>query len=426
MIKWVFPLKWLLFSLSYLSLAFICLQTRDNGSLSSSIWLPAGLTLGVLCTTSVSRWPIWLVSAGILHVFASYLHDRPMDIALIFAINDLIILCVNAMIWQSVIKGSARVNNLTAMTIFISIVLGTSAVGGMINVYLLRLLSYPIVFSHFTSSSISNATGCLAMAPLFVVNQLSQLSVNKRTNGRSLLLMSSILILSVAIFLPESDFDQSVPAIEFSLYLLFGMTLLSSLFINEKKLSFLYVALALIISITTIYHRGPFSADYYDNGSGITASQLYLLAIFISGLLVRSGITDIYFEKKQSDQQLLLAYSATPTQSHYQFKINVTLQKIIWSDPASQLINFPSDLLATPAQLLGRMTPDDRMIFTPWFDGTNKTAATPFSQSLSLVLTDSTFVDTHIALLCDHDNTANTYVNGVLIVYQNNLSQTGR
>lgn len=425
MTKWAFSLKWLIFSVSYFSLAFLCLETRDNDSLTSIIWLPAGLTLGVLCSTSPSRWPIWLITAGVFHLFASYLHHRPAGIALVFALNDLMTLCLSALFWQSAGKASRYTNNLSAMAIFIGIVLVASIIGGVVSVFSLSLLSYPIVLSHFIIWSVSNASGCLAMAPLFVVRQLSQITVNKRADDRSLLLMAAILILTAVLFLTANGFWQSKPTVAFVLSSLLGLTLLSSLFINKRRLSFLFVALALIVSIATIYNRGPFASDNYRDASDITASQLYLLAIFISGLLVRSGITDIYVAKNYSDRQLTLMKSVMPGQTSYQFKINIAQQILIWSTPEAHQLHVSLNLPATPAQLLGRMSPGDRETFTPWFEGVRNTSQVPFSKKLQLVLNGSSFSNVYIALLNDRDNSAGECLNGILIVYESNLSQVG-
>lgn len=57
-------LRWLIFVAVYFLLATISLETRDPWSLSSTIWLPAGLLLGVLCTRSPAQWPMWAISGG--------------------------------------------------------------------------------------------------------------------------------------------------------------------------------------------------------------------------------------------------------------------------------------------------------------------------------------------------------------------------
>lgn len=420
--KWTFPLKWFLFSISYLSLAFLCLETRDNGSLSSTIWLPAGLTLGILCSTPLLQWPIWILSAGMLHILASLLHQRPLDIALVFALNDLVILCLSAYIWQSVRNSSAQLSNMLAMGGFIIIVLAASALGGMTTFYSLRILGYPAVLSHFLSWSISNATGCLAITPLFVVNQLIQQSTNSRTGWNHHLQIAAIIALSAALFLQNGIYLTDLPVMDFLLYLLFGLTLLSSLFIKERQLSLLYVTQALIVSIATLYNRGPYSIAIYPGNSGITASQLYLLALFISGMLVRSRVTDVLFAKKHSEQQYRLAQAVTPGQSHFQFQININQQKVIWHDPIDKLLNLPERFVATPALLLGRMHAEDREFFLPWFNGEQQTTASPYTHPVRLILTGVTFCDGQIALFSDHDNTANLYLNGLLIVYQDQLN----
>ncbi|GEM_PF-1517095 len=416
MIQWTFPLKWLLFCLCYFLLAFLCLETRDNGSLSSAIWLPAGLTLGILCSAPLSRWPLWLVSAGILHVLASILHHRPIDIALIFALNDLIILCLSAHVWQIIRKTgfvNGRFNN---TAIFIAIVLVASTFGGISVFYSLRLLGYPTVFSHFINWGISNATGCLAFAPLFAIKSLSSMSHSNINSKNSLFLIVIIPALALLLFLPWREDIQPLTLLEPLIYFLFGLILLSSLFISTPKLSILFISLAIIISTATIYSHGIFSSNDYTGNSGITASQLYLLAMFIFSMLIRGAANDIYLSKAQSDQLVLLRKSVSPEQKCYSFCIDITKQKWIWTELLDNIKSLPINILSTPSQILGRMHPEDRSLFLPWFNGKNKTTATPLSLPVRLIMDGTVFSQTYIAMLSDHNSTANIVLNGVIIV----------
>lgn len=83
---------WLAFIAIYLVLAMISMENRDSWSLSSAVWLPAGLVLGILCTSPRIYWPIWGVSAALLHILVSVLFGRTIDIALTFALVDLSVL----------------------------------------------------------------------------------------------------------------------------------------------------------------------------------------------------------------------------------------------------------------------------------------------------------------------------------------------
>ncbi|EIC83836.1 MASE1 domain-containing protein [Serratia sp. M24T3] len=415
MIKWTFPLKWLLFCVCYFSLAFLCLETRDNGSLSSAIWLPAGLTLGVLCSAPISRWPLWLVSTGILHILVSILHQRPMNISLVFALNDLIILCLSAHIWKIILKDSGVTSRLNLTAIFIAIVLIASMFGGISTFYSLRILGYPTLFSHFIIWSISNATGCLAFAPFFAIKSLSS-SFSPDSNPKSsLLLLIVIPALTLVLFSPRMEDLQNATLVEPMIYFLFGFTLLSSLFISTSKLSLLFISLAFIISLTKIYNQGIFAADDYTGNSGITASQLYLLAIFIFSTLIRAGTNDIHLSRAQSDQLMLLSHCVSSHQRRYSFRVNITQQKWVWTELIDSINNFPINNLTTPSQMLGRMHPEDRDILLPWFNGINKTGATPFSRSVRLILDGTAFSQAYIAMLSDQHSNANKMLNGILI-----------
>ncbi len=423
MIKWTFPLKWFLFCLGYFSLAFLCLETRDNGSLSSAIWLPAGLTLGVLCRAPLSSWPLWLASTVILHISASVVHHRPLDIALIFAINDLIILCLSAHVWKIIQQDGNVTSRLNSTAIFIAIVLIASVIGGISTFYSLRMTGYPTVFSHFINWSISNATGCLAFAPFFAINSLTTADSPDLTPKNNLILLILIPLLTLALFFPWNDELRDNAFVEPLIYFLFGFALLSSLFISTAKLSFLFLALAIIISITTIYNHGIFATKDYTGNSGITASQLYLLAMFIFAMLIRAATNDIYLSRIRSEQLVLLSRTFSPDQLCYSFRINITLHKWVWTELIDSINNLPINSLTTPSQILGRMHPDDRGIILPWFNGANETFGIPFSQSVRLIMNGNTFSHVHIAMLSEHNSYENRYLNGVLIVRQEITSQ---
>ena len=103
----------------------------------------------------------------------SLLHDRPWDIALAFALLDLAIICPLALIWNGLQRYSNGLSHPGETLLLLAGVYLASAVGGLFSDLILKALGYPTRVSHFISWGISNATGCLAIAPLFIIHRLN-------------------------------------------------------------------------------------------------------------------------------------------------------------------------------------------------------------------------------------------------------------
>src|SRR5690606_21051458 len=122
---------WLLFCLVYFGFAMFSLETRDPWSLSSSVWPPSGLVLGVLCISHRVYWPIWGISAGGLHVLASLFYGRPLDVSLTFALLDLVLIFPLALIWRTV-KYHFRYSLQTEIVLLVIGIYIISLTGGVI------------------------------------------------------------------------------------------------------------------------------------------------------------------------------------------------------------------------------------------------------------------------------------------------------
>ncbi|WAT01334.1 MASE1 domain-containing protein [Rouxiella chamberiensis] len=427
MTPWAYPFMWLLFCLSYFALAFLCLETRDNGSLSSSIWLPAGLTLGVLCASPLSRWPLWAVSAGLLHLFASLLHHRPLDIGLLFALSDLLILCLSAYVWKVIKQGVRITAQFSSMLSFILIILIASLLGGILTLNGLKMFSYPIVFSHFLVWSISNATGCLALTPLFLFKGVKQKIHLIKTPRHGLFLLTCVVVLMLWTFTSTHRYLYQTDITDFALYTLIGMILLTVIFINSRQLSCLFIFTAIVISLSTLLHRGPFAMIDYTASESIPSSQLYTLIIFIFGLLTHSLFHDLDATNKQHQRHLLLINAAYPAQIRYLFHITFGADRLQWqtSDSGNQL--FLAHAIITPAQFLGRLHVDDRTLISPYFKGEKTHFTLPLTYSVRVILQDNVFIPAQLALINHWDSHAHLRLHGALFITQENpLNPTGQ
>lgn len=275
---------WGVFTLTYFLLATICLQTRDPWSLSSTVWLPSGLLLGVLCALPPARWPLWVITASALHFSVSLIHDRPADIALTFAIIDPVIICPLAFVWNNLHNYARNLSHRAQTWLLLTGVNLGSILGGVFSDILLKKLGYPTSVTHFLTWGISNATGCLAITPLFIVNQLNK---GRRQWLSYLQMFAAIMIIPICItpFFLQSHLFCNELVNNTLLYLLLILSLLLAAWLPLFPLCLYFVFLTMLASLATFYNYGPFPAML--NGTQtILASQIYLLVLISLGLLV--------------------------------------------------------------------------------------------------------------------------------------------
>jgi integral membrane sensor domain MASE1 len=352
--------SWLLFTVFYFLLSMVSLETRDPWSLSSVVWLPAGLLLGALCSSPGKLWPQWLITAAAVHVAVSLLYGRPWDIALLFMLLDLLIISPLALIWrnlQNTPYRSAYYSNI--LLLLVSIYLG-SLVGGLLSYQALATLDYPVTFSHFFSWSISNAVGCLAIAPLFIIRQSTQ---GYRPNALSLLALIVASCLLLVLFSRQaSDFHNPLWA-SICIYLTLAGSVMLSLFWQQAILVVYFIIISFIISLATIYGYGPFAADYIYGLQGVIASQVLLLIILTQGLLISSVVNKYQASHRLMQQQYQLVSRLPGVQHTTFFLLPADSEDFIWLTSRLEVLGIPVKLLATPVLLKAHIHPEDRLLF---------------------------------------------------------------
>ncbi|HEJ9094109.1 TPA: MASE1 domain-containing protein [Serratia odorifera] len=398
-------LHWLIFIALYFLLATISLETRDPWSLSSTVWLPAGLLLGILCTRQPAQWPMWVISAGVMHFSVSVLHDRPVDIALAFALVDPLILCPLALIWNSVHRYATDLSYRGETLLLLGGVYLGSAVGGLISDLLLKALGYPTVVSHFVSWSISNATGCLAIAPLFIIHRLNRGRWLNRQQGYTAVW---VLPLVAAIFCLPAPLLQHPLLNHALLYMALALSLLLAALWPLLPLALYFILLTLLVSLATLYGYGPFSAALAGT-QAVEASQLYLLAVISLGLLVATREQQHRARNQQHQQRLqLLGYLLQARQPAF-FCLTPGAESLDWQ-PHEAIFGMPPRQLANLTLLLAHVHPDDREPLASLLRHPAASAQQPSCCALRLLLPDAVYHQVECRLL-PHPHHG---VNGVL------------
>lgn len=249
-------LIWLVFVLIDFALALLSLQIRDVWSLSSLIWFPGGIILGIVYALPPRQWPLWLVTGLLIHLIVSQWYDRPVNVSLLFAIDDLFTFTVSAMIWQffyGVHYAPQRhydVINLTLLCI----------AGGILKRFLGNLAL--CLFDYPTDMSISfpNVIGyVMSYMPLtiFVIYLITFGCCSKNIGKHCCVAVLAGLVVAALFFYPATATDEKsllLAAVYFSLSIPLFLVALDDM----RLLSgFLSVSIVGVIG-ATIFDYGPF------------------------------------------------------------------------------------------------------------------------------------------------------------------------
>lgn len=389
-------LRWLIFVAVYFLLATISLETRDPWSLSSTIWLPAGLLLGVLCTRSPAKWPMWAISAGVLHFSVSLLHDRPWDIALAFALLDLASICPLALVWNGLQRYSNGLSPPGETLLLLAGVYLASAVGGLFSDLILKALGYPTRVSHFISWGISNATGCLAIAPLFIIYRLNPGQWQWPPRQQAYI-AAWVFPLAIAVFFLPSSLLSNDLLNNALLDSVLALSLLLSALLPLLPLALYFILLTLLVSLATLYGYGPFRPALAGM-QAVEASQLYLLMIISLGLLVATREQRHRSRRQQTQQQQLLLKALLQTRHPTFFRLSAEAEQLDWQ-PHDAVFGMPLRQLANLTLLLAHVHPDDREELKALFRITSESQDTPQYCLLRLLLPDAHYHHVECRLL---------------------------
>ncbi|AGB84050.1 putative integral membrane sensor domain protein [Serratia sp. FGI94] len=345
---------WLAFVVVYFSLAMISLETRDPWSLSSAVWLPAGLVLGTLCSSPRIYWPIWGVSAGLLHIFASLHYGRSIDIALVFALVDLVVIFPLAMVWYSIHHYFRHFSYRSESVILLTGVYVSSVLGGVFSTLALTVMNYPVVLSHFFTWALSNATGCLSSAPFFIIHRF----VKKEKISFSLLRVFFLSLVAAVFFLP-GELLQSYLLSQALLYLVLGLSVVFTAWLPLRILSIYFMFLTLLVSLSTLYGYGPLATG---DQQGVQASQLYLLTVITLGLIVAARGKEFLLLNTKMRQQLALLDNALHQQQPVFFQLSANATRLSWLC-GTPVFGIPVEQIRTLPLLLARIHPEDRAAF---------------------------------------------------------------
>lgn len=376
---------WLLFSLIYSGFAMFSLETRDPWSLSSSVWPPSGLVLGVLCISPRIYWPIWGISAGTLHAIVSLFYGRPLDVSLTFALLDLVLIFPMALIWRSV-KSFFRYSFQTEMVFLITGIYIISLTGGVISTFLLQWLNYPVLLSHFTTWLLANATGCLSCAPFFIFHRFYK----ERSHTVAYYQYAVLFAASVIFCLPpELILTELLRWVLLYLVLLGSLVLAASLPLKTLSLYFLY--LTLLISLTTLAGNGPLATN---DSRGMENSQFFLLIVMTLGLLLAGREKESAMRAEDLQQQLMSLSRIMEKYKPILFRFSPDTGEFHWSGN-STIFGIPPHEIPTLMLLRTRIHPEDQETFYGYVSGASRENSILERRTFRLLLPDNQYHTIH-------------------------------
>lgn len=374
--------RWLIFISLYSVLAMFSLETRDPWSLSSSVWLPAGLVLGVLCTCPRAYWPVLGVSAGLLHVLASLLYGRSLDVALVFALLDLAVMFPLAILWRVTQYYMVNLSYRSEMMWLLAGVYVASLFGGFLSVLILGWADYPVRFSSFYTWSLSCATGCLAGAPYFIHRRFIREAGRKITFWQFVAATAFLMVFWLpAGFIQEPLFREAL------IGLTMGGLLLLSVMLSLRALTLYFMCLTLVVSVATLTGYGPLASGGH---SGMQSSQLYLLLVISLGLILAARERSQTFRREQQQKHLSLLRGLLNKEQLVFFRVGPDSETISWFEIPS-VPSIPVHEIPNFSLLQVRVHPEDRDVFTATFEASPGDEPQHRHCSVRVLLTDNQY-----------------------------------
>jgi putative effector of murein hydrolase LrgA (UPF0299 family) len=267
--------RWLGFSGLYILLALLSFHTRDSWSLSTTLWLPAPLLFATLWLTPVRYWPLWLASAGLIHTAVGVWTGRPLSLASLFALNDILFfpLGVVAFRYSRELSWLPLTRSPIGRELIYTLQLTFCAFCGsaLLNFSLL-LAGYPIAPLHIFSWALAALTGVLAILPFLRERTISAPRQLFRDRQEAIILILNIILMP-ALYLALPGHWQGLHLLFVQLTLL----LLSVFALSGRSLSLLLLIQSPIVVLATQQREGIFFSLTPASIPAIWQAQCYLV-----------------------------------------------------------------------------------------------------------------------------------------------------
>lgn len=335
-----FTLRWSGFCLCWSGLALLSLEYRDPWSFSTTTWLPACILFSTLLLTSFKQWPLWIVSAMVLHTLCGFYIGRPLSLAMLFAFFDgvSVPLCALTLIFLDRIWSGGETSRPLFFSLMevVALVLISFSMGALLTICL-KMNRYDVASFHFVSWSLALLTGCLAFWPLIW-------SIKKRSLPRWHLFWCRDVVLTLLnfallllLFSRLMNGPQAILSGFDPTYLLLSSLLMSALLLSGRALGLLLVVHYVVAIRATLVGLGPF-VRFQDSASstiwGIWDVQWYIaFTSLLAFTFFRYAENYRLHQEKQRSMQRLETRLSTAA-SHITFRLILPEKRLAWAVPS--------------------------------------------------------------------------------------------
>lgn len=340
--------RWVLFSGLYSLLALLSFQSRDAWSLSTTLWFPASLLFAVLWLTPVRDWPLWLVTAGLLHIFAGVWIGRPLSLASLFAVFDMVIFPLTVTVFRYSVPLLWRPlahNPIASELAWITLLILCTFCGSALLSTCLLLAGYPVEPLHLLSWALAALTGVLAMLPFLREHSESLLSLRQSLgNRRRLAVIAANVALQLLLFF--TPFWHLLQGLN-PLFIQLTLMLLSVFTLSGRGLGIVLMAQYLIVVLATLQRDGIFFALTPAVLPAIWQAQWYLVFSAILANCLHQYQAWIRHQQWQAEGTNTLMALFALTGSALLFRLEMPAQTLYWQNNTNALFPDESQSIST-------------------------------------------------------------------------------
>jgi hypothetical protein len=360
--------RWVLFSGLYSLLALLSFHSRDAWSLSTTLWFPAALLFAVLWLTPVRDWPLWLVTAGLLHIFAGVWTGRPLSLACLFAVFDVVVfpLCVLAFRYSTPLLWRPLANHPIARELaWIALLMLCTFCGSALLSACLLLAGYPVAPLHMLSWALAALTGVLAILPFLREQHESPLSLRQALSGWRIpaIIAANLLVQLLVFFTPFGPLLLGLNPLLIQLALL----LLSVFVLSGRGLGVLLLAQYLVVVLATQQRDGIFFALMPARVPAIWQAQWYLVFSAVLASCLHQYQTWMRHQQLQAEGINLLMSRFAHTGSGVLFRLGMPSRVLEWQNSTDALFPDEQQTISTLELLEAHCDEAFMQAFLDWY-----------------------------------------------------------
>lgn len=362
--------------LIYTLLAFISYASRDPWSFSTTIWMPVMVVMAVLWCSSGREWPVWLVTAGLLHLLSGFWVGRPPLLAAIFAIFDLLVLplCVMALRTRPRLWSASDYHVPIIAPLIDSLVIALVVfTGSVLLSWSLILAGYPVAWLHSISWAQAALTSILAILPLLQCWQATQ----PRFGGRA----AELIGLNMILMLASAFFAWPPWAGMMPLWLQFSSLLLTTFALSGRTVAGLLLLQYCMVMIATRQGWGVFFQAMPSTIAASWQAQWYLIfsSFIINCLLQFMAYHRQRINLANTEQSLIARFSSTATL--LRFDLTMPEGKLHWYGSPEAFFPEENMRIETLTLLDAHCEASFLPAFSQWYAGNLQD---PFSQTVTI------------------------------------------